>query len=123
MRVLFQGDSITDAGRNKENEKSTGAGYPTLVAARLGFDYPNEYEFFNRGVSGNRISNLIVRMKADMINLKPDVISILIGVNDVWHEFTKQNGVNAVLYEKLYHILIDELKTELPNLRIISPFC
>lgn len=124
MRILFQGDSITDALRNRENDQYRGVGYATLVSAKLGFEHPGEYEFINRGVSGNRITNLVTRMKADMINLKPDVMSILIGVNDVWHEVQRQNGVDTQLYEKLYNILIEELKAALPNLRIMimEPF-
>ena len=124
MRILFQGDSITDALRNREDDRYRGAGYATLVSAKLGFEYPNQYEFINRGISGNRISNLIARMKMDMINLQPDVMSILIGVNDVWHEVSRQNGVDAELFEKLYNILIEEVKKALPNIRIIilEPF-
>lgn len=124
MRILFQGDSITDAGRSRENDAQRGQGYPTLVAASLGLDHPGEYEFINRGIGGNRISDLVARMKIDIINLKPDVMSILIGVNDVWHEFGSGNGVHTDLYEKLYNILIEEVKTALPDIRIMimEPF-
>ena len=124
MRIVFQGDSITDALRDRENDQRRGMGYVTLIAAELGAEYPGQYEFINRGVSGNRITNLLARMKADMINLKPDVLSILVGVNDVWHEVTKKNGVDSELYEKIYDLLIEELKKALPDLRIIimEPF-
>ena len=84
--ILFQGDSITDAGRARDNDANRGVGYPHLVSARLGCDNPTEFNFINRGISGNRIVDLYARIKADIINLKPDVMSILIGVNDVWHE-------------------------------------
>jgi len=119
MRVLFQGDSITDASRNRENDNNQGRGYPTLIQSKLMFEYPGEYEFFNRGIGGNRITDLIARMKIDMINLKPDVMSILIGVNGVWHEVSRANGVRAELYEKMYNLLIAELKAALPELRIM----
>lgn len=124
MKILFQGDSITDAGRKKEVDSCKGMGYPMLVAAKLGFDYPNEYEFINRGISGNRISDLLARIKKDMINESPDVMSILIGVNDVWHEIVGGNGVRADLFETIYDLLIKELKSALPNLRIMimEPF-
>ena len=92
-RILFQGDSITDACRSRESDDWKGMGYPTFVSGKLGYEFPNEYEFLNRGVSGNRSIDLIARIKEDMINLKPDIMSILIGVNDVWHEFGSQNGV------------------------------
>ncbi len=124
MRILFQGDSITDAGRSREKEFFKGNGYASLVTAELTYNHPGEYEFINRGISGNRISDLVARMKCDMINLKPDVMSILIGVNDVWHEVNTGNGVRTELYEELYNILVKELKLALPDLRLIimEPF-
>lgn len=124
MKILFQGDSITDAGRIRDNDQYRGSGYATLVSAQLGFDFPGKYEFLNRGISGNRVVDLLARMKADIINLQPDVVSILIGVNDVWHEIAKQNGVDAVLYKKLYSTLIEEIKKAIPSVRImiIEPF-
>lgn len=124
-RILFQGDSITDCGRNREQFAHMGDGYPLLVKAELGFEYPNEYEFLNRGISGNRIVDVYARIKADIINLKPDYMSILIGVNDVWHEINWQNGVDAEKYEKIYSMLIEEIKEALPDLKIVilEPFC
>ena len=128
MRVLFQGDSITDASRSRETDNNPGLGYPNLIKSQLMFEYPGEYEFFNRGISGNRITDLLARIKVDMINLKPDAMSILIGVNDVWHEIGrepgKENGVRADFFETIYNILIAELKAALPELRIIimEPF-
>ena len=108
--ILFQGDSITDCGRNREMITSTGVGYPLLVKAQLGFENPGEYTFINKGISGNRIVDLYARIKADIINLKPDYISFLIGVNDVWHEFGGHNGVDADKFEKIYTMLIEEIK-------------
>lgn len=121
--ILFQGDSITDAGRSREDNANTGIGYPTLVKGELEFQYPNQYIFYNRGVSGNRVVDLYARIKADIINLKPDIMSILIGVNDVWHEFG-QNGVDAEKYFKIYSMLIEEIKEALPNIKIMimEPF-
>ena len=124
MRILFQGDSITDAGRSRDDNSILGRGYPLLVEAALGLEAPNEHEFLNRGISGNRIVDVYARIKSDIINLKPDVMSILIGVNDVWHDINYQNGVRTDLYEQLYNLLIAELKSALPNLRIMimEPF-
>ena len=123
-KILFLGDSITDAGRAKDKDSAKGHGYVTLVAAKLGFEYPGEYEFFNRGISGNRVCDLLARIRRDAINHKPDVISILIGVNDVSHEIAYENGVSAKLYETLYNILIEEVKAVLPGVRILilEPF-
>jgi lysophospholipase L1-like esterase len=101
-----------------------GNGYPTIVAAKLGYEYPNQYEFINRGISGNRVTDLLARIQCHMINLEPDVMSILIGVNDVWHEINYRNGVRTELFENVYNILIQELKAEKPDLRIMlmEPF-
>lgn len=124
MKILFQGDSITDAGRSREKDYKLGEGYAHLVEAALGFECPDEHEFINRGISGNRVVDLYARIKKDFINLKPDVLSILIGVNDVWHEIAEQNGVDADKYFKVYCMLIEELKAALPNLKImvLEPF-
>ena len=118
-RVLFQGDSITDCGRDRENDLLMGRGYATNVAQSLGYDYPGEYEFINKGISGNRVVDLYARIKRDLINLKPDYMSILIGVNDVWHEIGSGNGVSTEKYEKIYDMLISEVLEALPNIKIM----
>ncbi len=122
--ILFQGDSITDAHRSREDDNNLGLGYPTLVKGVLGFESPGEYQFINRGISGNRVVDLYARIKLDIINLKPDVMSILIGVNDVWHEVSWQNGVEAEKYYKFYSMLIEEIKEALPDIKImiLEPF-
>ena len=117
--ILFQGDSITDALRNRERDVYAGNGYPTLVAGRLGYEEPGQYAFINRGISGNRIVDLYARIKIDLINLKPDVLSILIGVNDVWHEMSHENGVSAEKFEMVYDWLLTEVKQALPDVRIL----
>ncbi|MBR4863501.1 MAG: hypothetical protein IKU07_02900 [Oscillospiraceae bacterium] len=122
--ILFQGDSITDAGRNRELPHGMGVGYANMTAGELAYTEPYKYIFRNRGISGNRVVDLFARMKVDMINMKPDIMSILIGVNDVWHEYTKQNGVSAEKFEMVYDLLIRELLEELPDLKlmIMEPF-
>lgn len=124
-RILFQGDSITDCGRERENDAYVGTGYALLAKSQLGFENPGEYEFYNRGIGGNRIVDLYARIKADIINLAPDYISFLIGVNDVWHELERGDGVDAEKYEKVYCMLIEEVKEALPNVKIMimEPFC
>ena len=123
-RILFQGDSITDAIRYRDDFYDMGRGYPNLVKASLGLEYPNEYEFINRGISGNRIVDLYARIKSDFINLKPDYASIYIGVNDAWHEIADKNGVDTDKFEKIYTMLIDEVKAACPDIKfiIIAPY-
>lgn len=122
--ILFQGDSITDCGRDKENNAHNGRGYAHLVTAHMGCNEPGRYICLNRGVSGNRVVDLYARIKRDMINLKPDYMSILIGINDVWHEYTRQNGVDADKFELVYGLMIEELQKALPSLKImiLEPF-
>lgn len=122
--ILFQGDSITDCGRSRENDANKGVGYPLLVTSELGYEQPEQYTFYNRGISGNRIVDVYARIKMDIINLKPDYMSILIGINDVWHEIAYQNGVASDKFEKIYDMLLTEIKEELPDIKLIllAPF-
>ena len=122
--VLFQGDSITDCHRVKDDILSMGMGYALMAAGELGGKYPGEYEFINKGISGNRITDVYARIKRDIINLKPDYMSILIGVNDVWHEVDGDNGVSAEKFEIIYDMLIEEVIQALPHIKImiLEPF-
>lgn len=126
MRILFQGDSITDCDRSRTIDRNVGTGYALLVKSELDYSSPQSYEFFNRGISGNRIVDVYARIKRDIINLKPDVMSLLIGVNDVWHETDDEcpNGVDAEKFYKIYSMLISEIKEALPNIKImiLEPF-
>lgn len=128
IRFLFQGDSITDANRDRDDERIgsevLGYGYPNLFASDFLRNNKGKYEFINRGVSGDRIVDVYSRIKEDIINLEPDVMSILIGVNDIWHEVNDQNGVDTPKFEKIYSMLIEEIKEALPNIKIIilEPF-
>lgn len=121
---LFQGDSITDADRIKTNENSLGSGYPNLVAAKLGYRYPGKFQFVNKGVGGERSTHLYARCMKEMIAYKPSYMSILIGVNDVWHGLTDGNGVHPKRYEQIMTMLIEDTIEEFPDLKIaiLEPF-
>ena len=123
-KILFQGDSITDCGRSREVPTDVGNGYPYLVRAHYGLERPGQFEIMNRGVSGNRSVDVYARIKADIINLKPDYLSILMGVNDVWHELAIGNGVATPKFEKIYTMLIEEVLEELPDVKlmILEPY-
>ena len=121
---VFQGDSITDAGRNRDNDDYRGNGYPTVVAGALGLKYPGQFRFLNRGVSGDRIVDINSRIRRDLINLSPDYVSILIGINDVWHELGGRNGVNNTKFFKTYCDIVEEVLTMCPGVKIfvLEPF-
>jgi len=120
MKILFQGDSITDCGRGT----GLGQGYPLLVSARLGLDAPGKYEFLNFGISGNRVVDVYARIKKDGWNHCPDVFSILIGINDVWHELGGANGVEADRFYTVLKMLADDTIARFPGIRMIfmEPF-
>ena len=122
--ILFQGDSITDALRPRELNDYLGSGYALMAAADLGVRYGSEVRVLNRGVSGDRISDVYARIKKDGINLKPDVFSLFIGVNDVIHEWELQNGVGTAAFERMYDLLLDTVKEALPQVRflLMAPF-
>lgn len=122
--ILFQGDSITDVGRDRKNDKYAGQGYPRFVEGRLALDFPGEYRFFNRGIGGNRSVDMYARFRSDVFNLKPDYMSVLIGVNDVWHELDFNNGIPTEKYEKIYTQFISETLEAFPNIKIfiLEPF-
>lgn len=122
--ILFQGDSITDVGRNRERNDMLGWGYPRLVEAQLGFDCPGAYNFQNRGIGGNRILDLYARIVKDILNIAPDYLSILIGVNDIWHGLDDENGTGLARFEKVYDMLLTELQEALPDTKIMimEPF-
>lgn len=127
MKVLFYGDSITDAGRDYtqlHGEEAMGHGYVKYAAAGLKERGFTDEDLINRGISGNRIVDLYARIKIDCWNHQPDFISILIGVNDIWHELEIQNGVELDRFEKMYRILIEDTKKVLPNVKMMlcEPF-
>ena len=129
--VLFQGDSITDSGRNRQcpnlmNPGSFGHGYVNLIVSRLLGEFPeNNWMFYNRGIGGNRSVDLYARWKEDGMDLNPDLVSILIGVNDVWHGIGgRNNGVEPERFEKTYRMILDATGARLPAAKIVlcEPF-
>lgn len=123
--VLFQGDSVTDAGRQRSDDRYLGSGYPTVTAALLSAKYPGKLRFLNRGVSGNRIPDLYARIGSDIINLKPDYLTIMIGINDVWHELGgNRNGTSDPKFFRIYCEMIEEILLMCPGVRILilEPF-
>jgi lysophospholipase L1-like esterase len=129
--VLFQGDSITDAGRSREkadvaNEQpGLGNGYAWLAAAELLVSRPeDDLKVWNRGISGNKVYQLAERWQADCLDLKPNVLSILIGVNDIWHKLNGKYDGTVEVYERDYRALIDRTRKALPKMKLVicEPF-
>ena len=128
--VLFQGDSITDSGRNRDSKEANasgalGSGYPLLVSAAALAAHPDRaLKFFNRGISGNKVPDLEARWRTDTLDLQPDVLSILIGVNDIWHKLNGNYAGTVQDYERQYTALLDETRKALPKTQIIvlEPF-
>jgi lysophospholipase L1-like esterase len=129
--ILFQGDSITDAGRNKTREANVndsaalGRGYVYLIAARLLVDRAgDDLKIYNRGISGNKVFQLADRWDKDCLKLQPDVLSILIGVNDIWHTLNGKYDGTVEKYEQDYRALLARTRRELPDLKLVvcEPF-
>ena len=128
--VLFQGDSITDAGRDRARTgandlRALGSGYPLLLAAELRDRYAErDLQVFNRGISGNTVPDLQARWQTDTVALNPAILSILIGVNDIWHVRDKPHEGAAARYEAGYADLLKATRAALPAARIVvlEPF-
>lgn len=128
--ILFQGDSITDAGRRREGQTANNAGglgngYAYLAAAALLNKYPQKnLQIHNRGISGNKVYQLAERWDKDCLDLKPTVLSILIGVNDYWHAHDKKYDGTAKTYRDDFARLLDRTKAALPDVKLIlgEPF-
>jgi acyl-CoA thioesterase-1 len=123
--VLFQGDSITDCGRDREDITSLSNGYPGAIANMYNLLFPgNDVTFINKGISGNRVVDLLGRYERDFKNIKPDFISILIGINDTWRRYDNNDPTSTEQYEQGYKELLQKIKSDFPNcyIMIIEPF-
>jgi lysophospholipase L1-like esterase len=122
--VLFQGDSITDAGRVRDNSSDLGKGYALMTAALFGSSYPEQQvTFLNRGISGNRVKDLRSRWGEDCIELGPSWVSIYIGINDCWRRYDRNDPTSAEEFEEGYRELLVRTKEELgAKLIMIEPF-
>jgi len=111
MRILFQGDSITDAGRDRADIHNLGYGYPKFAAEIITANHPSTtFEFINLGISGNKAEDLRERWQVDCIDHQPDIISILIGVNDTWHHAESRNWMSHEYFEVCYRDILTSIK-------------
>lgn len=123
--ILFQGDSITDAGRKKKeaaenNASALGGGYAMIAASELLFKYAGKnLKIYNRGISGNKVYQLADRWEEDCLALKPNVLSILVGVNDYWHTLVNNYTGTIKTYHDDYRALLDRTKQKLPDVKLV----
>lgn len=127
MVFLFQGDSITDANRDRgmNQQHFIGQSYVYLISSKLSNEQAEKQPtFINRGISGNRVSDLYARWNEDAFSLKPDVLSILIGVNDAWRTVSGEPSGVTDRFEKAYRHLLEETREVMPDTRLIlcEPF-
>jgi lysophospholipase L1-like esterase len=123
--ILFQGDSITDAGRKKDDSSinaaaALGSGYAMIAASDILYKYAEKnVKIYNRGISGNKVYQLAERWDKDCLDLKPNVLSILIGVNDFWHKILGRYDGTIETYRNDFKALLDRTKQKLPGVRLI----
>lgn len=122
--VLFQGDSITDAGWNRQDPASLGGGYAMMVGSWFSAMFPEKrVTFLNRGISGNRAKDLEARWQTDCLNLKPTWVSIMIGINDTWRRYDGNDATSTEAYEKSCRNILTLTKNQLrAKLVLIEPF-
>jgi lysophospholipase L1-like esterase len=123
--VLFQGDSVTDCDRSRTDKNDLGNGYPAKIALLWREFFPGSgVRFFNRGVSGNRTEDLLSRYQADFVAIKPDVVSILVGINDTWRRYDSDDPTPVEVFEDNYRKLLTHIKRDLSGTKIIiiEPF-
>lgn len=117
--ILFQGDSITDGNRGKQNSDPNhihGHGYQYILAAEISAqNIGRDFTFYNRGISGNRISDLYGRWAEDCINIKPTILSMLIGINDIHFIYENNSGSCPDRFEKIYRQCLEEVKEQGPD--------
>ena len=125
IKIVFQGDSITDAGRDKRNYHHMGNGYPKYASALIAENYPDiDFEFINFGISGNRTCQLFDRLYTDGLAFEPDIISILIGINDIWHRHGGGKiATTDAQIELNYRSILERIRRESnAKILILSPY-
>lgn len=126
-RILFLGDSITDNNRIYGNDARLGLGFPLITAGVLSADYPEaNFTFFNRGINGNRIEHILDRLDRDCLALKPDILVLLIGINDTWHNLDSEtfgSQEEAVCFKETYRTVLEKVTAAgIKRILILEPY-
>lgn len=123
--IVFQGDSITDAGRDRKrdapnDQRALGAGYAFIAASTLRHTMPGyDLKCYNKGISGNKVFQLADRWEEDCLRLNPDILSILVGVNDFWHTLSHGYDGTAEIYERDFRALLERTQKALPEVTLV----
>lgn len=124
IKILFQGDSITDCWRDHDNCHHMGRGYAKYASEIMEVQYPEvDFEFINLGISGNQTKDLVDRLQTDFVDIQPDIVSILIGVNDVWHHSKERAWLPNDVFEDQYRQVLEAIKTKTnAKIMMLEPF-
>ncbi|MFI3213160.1 MAG: GDSL-type esterase/lipase family protein [Eubacteriales bacterium] len=125
MKILFQGDSVTDCDRNREDMQDMGTGYACKIAEMFRvLESGKDICCFNKGVSGNRTCDLLERHEEDVAKLQPDILVLLIGINDTWRRYDSDDATSTSQFEGNYTQLLEWIKKDLPDTKILimEPF-
>ncbi len=124
--LIYLGDSVTDCGRHPDGIYNLGTGYPNIFSALFRVNYPETMiNFVNKGVGGNRTTEVIARLKSDVLDMNPDVVTLLIGVNDVWRFFefpASKRGIAAEQYRENLHKIIQPILAGGARMLVMTPF-
>ena len=123
MKIIFFGDSITDCDRDRDDISSLGNGYVKVLADKLRPIYPDtDIELINKGVTGNEVCDLLARVECDVIDLNPDAVVIMIGINNVIHKFKYGKELNFKQFEYDLKELLTTLKEAGITVIFLEPF-
>ena len=123
MKILFQGDSVTYACRDRSNPHDLGEGYPKYAAAMMQDAFPQvDFEFIDLGIGGNRTEHLVQRLESDFVDIQPDIVSIMIGINDVWHRHSHNIPTTDEDIERNFRQVLETIKAQTrARILIIQP--
>ena len=123
MKIVFIGDSITDCERDRTDENSLGNGYVKILSDKLRPIYPDmDIQLINKGISGNEVCDVLARVNKDLIDLKPDAAVVMIGVNNVLHQFKYGKQLDLTQFEKDFKALLTKIKEAGITLIVLEPF-
>lgn len=124
MKILFQGDSITDSNRDYGDIHDLGDGYAHYAAGFISEKYPEcTFEFVNQGINGNKTEDLLNRVQSDLVDIQPDIVSIMIGINDVWYYSEDREWLSNEVFEERYRTILENIRQKTKaHIMILEPY-